>query len=234
MPHSLRQEFTHIVGDRLRGLRYVVKALGSDAERPKFAPPALPEALPEIDNFMGLAFRAVGGVMGAAETVVMPLRKTRSLFNGFSGLEQYFAEEGELSFCDDVYLCLKTVSLQKGGNQLLLKGPLQEVYREMKARITSEMSMETLCAVFFFALLSADPMAGRQQDEIRTIRQYLTVTLLFGLSLTGRIPREEVSLVVHDAFLLAKTRSPAIMDIVKRGSEKDLAVSLAKLLRQLA
>ncbi|WP_139020929.1 MULTISPECIES: hypothetical protein [Agrobacterium] len=234
MPVSIRRELKQNVGDGLRGLRYLVHILGSDAERPKIAPPVLPDALPEIDNLMGVAFRAVGNVMCLVETAGTPLRQTPAGFHGFASLQSYFAPEGLQLFCDDLYEGLKAIAAEQNPSQLILKSRLPDIYRTLHIQYSAASSPEKLCAGLLLSLVKFSPLVDVGGREADLLRQYITLTLLFGISVTGQISREEVKLVVRDALLLAGTRMELVSEAVLAGSDNDLAVIFSKLIKQLA
>jgi hypothetical protein len=229
---SIGQELRQNVGDGLRGLRYLVRVLGSDAERPKFAPPALPEALPELDTLMGGAFRTVGKVMCAVETAASPLRQTSAGFRGFASLETYFAPDGADAFSDDLYRGLKAVSAGKNANQLILKARLGDIRRDLRTRYPAASAPEKVCAGLLLSLVKFNPIVGGEEADV--LKQYTALTLLFGISTAGRIPRHEVNLIVHDALLLASTRMEQVSGALAAGSHDDLAMILARLMNHLA
>ncbi|CUX58500.1 conserved hypothetical protein [Agrobacterium fabrum str. J-07] len=234
MAVSMRRELKQNVGDGLRGLRYLVHILGSDAERPKLAPPVLPGALPEIDTLMGVAFRAVGNVMCVVETAATPLRQTPVGFRGFASLQNYFAPDGAELFCEDLYRGLKAVSAEGHPGQLILKSRLPDIYRKFHIQYSATSAPERLCAGLLLSLVKFAPLVDVGGREADILRQYSALTLLFGISAAAQISREESKLIVHDAFLLASTKLDLISQAVSARSDDDLAVIFARLMRQLA
>ena len=233
MPSSVGKDLKQSVGDQLRGVRYLVRMLGSDAQRPNLAPPALPEAMPQFDRLLGKTFRAVDSVMSAVETTVRP---TTGAFRGFLPLEDYAAHQaGALQ--EDIYKGLKAIAAIGGANQLILKSRVADVQADMVGHRAASEPQEKRCAEFLVALVRRNPFVDVREDAAAPpfLKQYIALALLFGLANKGRVPEAEASSLVEDALLLASTRLETIVGQLKTEKSKEpLTATLAVLLGHLA
>lgn len=231
---SVARELKKSVGDQLRGVRYLVRMLGSDAQRPYLAPPALPDALPEIDRLLGKTFRAVDNVMSAVETTVRP---STASFRGFVPLEDYSRPHDDDVLQNDIYRGLKaTVSIAQS-NQLVLKARVAHVQADMAAsRIVSD-RREERCAEFLRALARRSPLVDIRGDTSSSIalKHYIALALLFGLADKDRPLEEDALSLLEDAFLLANTRLNVVTENLEPEKPGDTLVStLGVLLDHLA
>ncbi|MXN54343.1 hypothetical protein GR158_24910 [Shinella sp. AETb1-6] len=233
MSSSVGKDLKQSVGDQLRGVRYLVRMLGSDAQRPHLAPPALPEALPQFDRLLGKTFRAVDSVMSAVETTVRP---SAGAFRGFLPLEDYAAHQsGALQ--EDIYKGLKAIAAIARSNQLILKGRVADIQADMVRRCTMSARTEERCAELLVALVRCNPLVDVREDAGMplVLKQYVALALLFGLANKGRLPEEEASSLVEDALLLASTRLETIEGHLKVEKPREpLAATFAVLLGHLA
>lgn len=229
MPSSVGKELKQSVGDQLRGVRYLVRMLGSETQRPSLAP----SALPEFDRLLGKTFRAVDNVMRAVETTVRP---STGAFRGFLPLEDYAAQRGD-ALQEDLYKGLKAVAAIARSNQLILKSRIADIQADMIGCHAVSESQEKRCAELLVALVRRNPLVdvAESAGTPLVLKQYIALALLFGLGKAGRLPEGEMSFLAEDALLLASTRLDTIAGNLKAGKPKEpLAATLAVLLGHLA
>ncbi|ASP83075.1 hypothetical protein [Sinorhizobium meliloti] len=232
MSSSVGKDLKQCVGDQLRGVRYLVRMLGSDAQR-NLAPPALPDVLPEFDRLLGKTFRAVDSVMSAVVTTVRP---STGAFRGFLPLEDYTAQQAD-ALQEDIYKGLKVIAAIARSNQLILKSRVKDVQADMVGRRAMSEPREEQCSEFLVALVRRNPLVDVREDAGTPLilKQYIALALLLGLANSGRLPEGEALSLVEDALLLASTRLDTIAGHLKaEKSREPLAATLAVLLGHLA
>lgn len=232
MSSSVGKDLKRSVGDQLRGVRYLVRMLGSDAQRPNLAPPALPDVLPEFDRLLGKSFRAVDSVMSAVETTVRP---STGAFRGFLQLKDYTDQQAD-ALQEDIYKGLKAVAAIARSNQLILKSRVAGIQADMAGRRAMSEPREE-CAEFLVVLVRRNPLVDVREDAGTplVLKQYVALALLFGLATKGRLPEAEALSLAEDALLLASTRLDTIAGHLKmENSREPLAATLAVLLGHLA
>lgn len=236
MPPSageIKQSF----GDQLRGMRYLVRMLGSDEQRPGLAPPALPEALPEIDRLLGKTFRAVDSVLSVVETAAASVRSSPSDFKRFAPFETYTTARDGDKLQEDLYLGLKAVATKQKPNQLILKSRLFGAKDALAKSIDSSSTPHEVSVGILLFLVQRDPLMDLHVDVRDTgkLKQYVAVALLFGLSASRDFQPGEAASLIEDSLLLAGSRIGPLSKEIKTGSNKaNLATSLAALLDLLA
>lgn len=234
MHSSVARVLKQSVGDRLRGVRYIVRMLGSDAQRSYLAPPALPEALPEIDRLLGKTFRAVDNVMSAVETTVRP---PTASFRGFLPMEGYLGGNNEDALQNDIYSGLKAVVSIAQSSHLVLKGRVGDVHADMAASRILSGRREERCAQFLRALARRSPLVDMRGDTSSSLvlKEYIALALHFGLADMNRPLEKEALSLLEDAFLLANTRLDVISENMTAEKSGDMLVStLGVLLDHLA
>ncbi|MDX3929546.1 MAG: hypothetical protein QHC90_27570 [Shinella sp.] len=237
MPPSVGREIKQSFGDQLRGMRYLVRMLGSDAQRPGLAPPALPGALPELDRLLGKTFRAVDSVMSVVESAAAAVRSLPSDFKGFAPLENYKAAQDTDQLQEDLYLGLKAVASIERPNQLILKSRLFGLKDDLRTRIAPSGTAQEMSAEVLLVLVRRNPLVDLREGggEADILKQYVAVALLFGLCASGRVPQSEASSLIEDSLLLAGTRIETISTEIHSGRPKEgLVTCLAALLDHLA
>jgi hypothetical protein len=234
MPSSVGRELKRSVGDRLRGVRYLVRVLGSDQQRSRLAPPALPDVLPpEFDRLLGKTFRAVDNVMTAVETTIRP---PAGAFRGFIPLDAYAAAEHHGILQEDIYKALKATASIGKSHHLILKSRVADVQADMLSRRCALETREERCVEMLLALTRRSPLVDMREDAggSQALKHYVAVALLFGLA-GERLPESEALLLAEDALLLANTRLDILSANLKAGKSRELLVStLAVLLGHLA
>ncbi|MGP4842318.1 hypothetical protein [Agrobacterium cavarae] len=234
MPLSVARELKKSVGDQLRGVRHLVRLLGSDVQRPHLAPPVLPSALPEVDRILGKTFRAVDNVMSAVETTVRPPATT---FCGFSPLEDYALLRPHDALQEDIYRGLKATVAVARSNELILKSRLAAVEADVMTGIVLSHRREERSAVLLRSLVRRGPLVDvcGDMNSSRVLKQYIALALLLGLANRGRLSEEEASSLVEDAFLLANTRVEIIgKSLIAGKADSQLLSTLGILLDHLA
>lgn len=234
MPLSVARELKKSVGDQLRGVRHLVRLLGSDVQRPHLAPPVLPSALPEVDRILGKTFRVVDNVMSAVETTVRP---PATSFRGFLPLEDYSLLPHHDAFQEDIYRGLKSTVAIARSNELILKSRLAAVEADVTTVINLSHRREERSAVFLRSLVRRVPLVDvcGDMNSPRVLKQYIALSLLFGLANKDRLSEAEASSLVEDAFLLANTRIEIIVkSLIGQNADGQLVSTLGILLDHLA
>ena len=237
MPPSVGKEIKQSFGDQLRGMRYLVRMLGSNERRPGFVPPALPDGLPELDRLLGKTFRAVDSVMSVVEIAAASVRPLPNDFNGFAPLEIYKAARNEDQLQEDLYHGLKAVAANEKPNQLILKSRLYGVKGELAKCIASSSAPQEVYVDILLFLVERKPLVDFREGggDSDILKQYVALTLLFGLASSRRLQRVEAKSLIEDSLLLAGTRIDTISKEINGGkNKKSLSKSLAALLDHLA
>lgn len=224
MLSSMGRDLKQNVGDQLRGMRHIVRMLGSDTQRPNIAPPALPEAMPELDRLLGRTFRTLDTVLSTVETLVAPVRGSAAPLLGFAPPAAYLeAGDGEEKLCDDLYHNLKAVAASRQSSLLVLKTRLGAVANDF---IRQRPGAEIADGILLRLLVHHKPLVNFTETtgEKTVLNTYIAVTLLFSLALRGGLPRSETATLIEDALLLSGTRSDAIASALK-GSKGDAELS---------
>lgn len=226
MPSSVGRELKRSVGDQLRGMRCLVRMLGSDAQRPGLAPPALPEVLPELDRLVGRTFRAVDTMLSTVETAVATVRPASGPFRGFAPFEAYFSAAGAERLQEDLYRGLKAVAAAERPNQLVLKARLAAVAADLAGE--RETAPQEAGAALLRALVRRKPLVDFAEEggAAAILRQYVALALLFAVFLRGAPPEAEASALIEDALLIAGTRLDAISAALAPGESGDRLPSL--------
>lgn len=234
MLSSMGRDLKQNVGDQLRGVRHIVRMLGSDAQRSHIAPPALPEAMPELDRLLGRTFRTLDSVLSTVETLVAPVRGSTNPLPGFGPLAAYLgAGDGEDRLCDDLYNNLKAVAASRQSGLLVLKTRLGAVAEDF---IRQQPGVEMADAALLRLFVQHKPLVNFTETtgENALLNPYIAVTLLFGLALRGDLPRSESAELVEDALLLSGTRCDAIASALKDEGNAELSGLLKGLTDRLA
>ena len=221
------RELKRNVEDQLRGVRHLVRLLGSDDERNRLARQTLPELPPEVERIVGRTFRAVGGIMTAVETAAAPFRSPRSTRPDFQPFAVYFGnpdDEGAGAFVDDLYWVLKLAALDTHDNSLILKTRLSGVHAEMLAKSRPQGGTAAqpvdLCLALFLALARHHPFAGpREPEENTAIHLYAATTLVFGLTSLGASEQDDASALLTDALLISGARLDTFAKATREGSD---------------
>lgn len=237
------RELKRNVEDQLRGVRHLVRLLGSDDERNRLARQTLPEVPPEVERIVGRTFRAVGDIMTAVETAAQPFRSPCSTKPDFQPFASYFGgpgEDGAGAFVDDLYRVLKLAALDTHDNSLILKTRLGGVHADMLAKTRAAGGMAAaqpadLCLALFLSLARHHPFAGpREPAENIAIHIYAATTLVFGLTSLGASDQDDVSALLTDALLISGARLETFVKAARDGGDMgELAKVLETLLSHL-
>ncbi|MGP4753917.1 hypothetical protein [Agrobacterium pusense] len=234
MPLSVVRDLKTNVGDQLRGVRHLVRLLGSDVQRPHLAPPVLPEALPDMDRLLGKTFRVVDNVISAVETTVRPPAVS---FRGFLPLEDYRVSRHGDGLEDDLYRGLKATVAIARTDELILKSRVAGVQVDVATRFTCSNRREERSAMLLCSLVRRDPLVDvcGESSPAAVLKHYVTLALLFGLADKRRHSEEDALSLVENSYLLANTRIETIGRILKgENAERQLASTLGVLLNHLA
>jgi hypothetical protein len=225
------RELKRNVEDQLRGVRHLVRLLGSDDERNRLARQTLPEVPPEVEKIVGRTFRAVGGLMTAVETVAQPFRTSRSPRPDFRSFANYFGHlapaGADAAFIDDLYRVLKLAALDTQDNSLILKTRLSGVHADMLAAsraaggVAVPPAVDT-CVALFRSLARHHPFAGpREQVQETAIHLYAAVTLVFGLTSLAGSDHTDASALLTDALLISGARLGVFVRAADDSAETD-------------
>ncbi|MGV3551644.1 hypothetical protein [Rhizobium sp.] len=220
------------VEDQLRGVRHLVRLLGSDDDRNRLARKTLPEPPAELERFVGRTFRVVDGIMTAVESAAQPFRTPRPARPGFRPASVYFgsaapadAEECRAALVDDLYRVLKLAAQDRLDNSLLLKTRLTGVHDDLltKARAAGELAAVQpvdLCLALFLSLARHHPFAGAPEpDQDTAIHLYAAVTLVFGLTSLGASETDDAATLLTDAMLISGARLETFVKAAREGGD---------------
>lgn len=234
------RELKRNVEDQLRGVRHLVRLLGSDDERNRIARQTLPEVPSEVEKIVGRTFRAVDGIMTAVETVAQPFRTPRSSTPDFQSFAVYFGnptDAGTAAFVDDLYRVLKLAALDTHDNSLILKTRLSGVHADVLATARAGTALPVdICLALFLSLARHHPFAGPHEPaEDTAIHMYAAVALIFGLTSLGTSRQEDASALLTDALLISGARLETFVKAVREaGDFGDVRKVLETLLSHLA
>ncbi|MFB2553683.1 hypothetical protein [Ensifer soli] len=227
MRSTVGREIRDTAKDQLRGMRHLVRLLGSDEERKRLARHGLPEVPEEVDRLVGRTFRAVDGVMSLVEAAAAPFRSQAAPPPGFGTIEAYAdpGEDAAAAFSGDLYRVLKLAAGTRDPNPLILSARLAGIHRELATRagtLADPGDGAGLAAALFLALSRRHPLAGPNPPEgDAEIRIHAATALIFGLTASGRLPRAEVPEIVTDALLAAGARIEIFRDAATTDTETD-------------
>lgn len=245
MGSIIRREIKDNLGDQLRGVRHLVRALGSDTAKSPAAKPPLPAMPPELNSLFGKTFRTMDRVMTTLESMVMPLFSPDQAGREFKSFDFYFgAAKGiEHSVVEvmtaDLYEALKRVSTQIEPNPLILKGRTMLASKDLIANARSERwnvyQIQWGCAALFHALTRHQPLiCDVDEREKAAWKLYGAVSLLFGLAVSDRLVGKSIGLYIHEAIMICGSHRDIFLAASKEGANPDvLASACSSLLRQL-
>lgn len=218
------RELKRNVEDQLRGVRHLVRLLGSDDERNRLARQTLPEVPSEVEKIVGRTFRAVDGIMTAVETAAQPFRTPRSSKPDFQPFAVYFgasADAGAATFVDDLYRVLKLAALDMHDNSLILKTRLSGVHADVLAASRAAAAQPVdLCQSLFLSLARHHPFAGpHEPPKDAAIHMYAAVALIFGLTSLGAARQDDASALLTDALLISGARLEAFVRAAREGTD---------------
>ncbi|MFF2324278.1 hypothetical protein ACFVTJ_24845 [Agrobacterium sp. NPDC058088] len=172
--------------------------------------------------------------MSAVETTVRPPATT---FRGFIPLEDYALLHRHDAFLEDIYSGLKAAVAVARSNELILKSRLAAVEADVMKDFVLSYRREERSAVFLRSLVRRVPLVDvcGDMNSARVLKQYVALSLLFGLANKDSLSEAEASSLVEDAFLLANTRIEIIGTILTGDyADVQLISTLGMLLDHLA
>ncbi len=233
---SARKELKDNLSDRIRGLRCIVRALGSNEVRSRLAPTDFIGVLPAVDRVVGKTFRTIDGIMSVVESAAGPMYPISPTFNGFQQVEKYGRTQGIQRLQEDLYAGLKALASVKSPNSIISKRKLSSV-ADALSMFVDKMSSGPFAAQLLFSLNRENPLVdltGEQQETDAKI-VYIALALLFGASAFSRIEQQETVSLLYDALLLAEAKMDAITPLLNDGVAPGLLAEVVEMqIRHLA
>lgn len=204
MGASVGDDIRRNVKAHLRGMRDIVRLLGSDDDRHRLAAGALPPVPEEFDRAVGRAFRLVDGVMTAVEAVAEPLRSRAA--------ERVRPQDGPAG---EIERALTLVAGVQGDQPALHSAAIHAAAAAAPRRDATTGDVARAAGIFL-ALARAHPLAS--MPERQALRLYAAAALLLIAPPQATADPAEARDLAENALLLAGARLDVFEAAATQGS----------------